>query len=154
MKKLLAAVIIVSLFSISVLAQDNMSKQDKKEMKQSKEMKESKSMASTLKGYLVDKMCGAGYAKGDAAKAAEKGMKHSKACALDEDCAASGFGIVMDGKYLKFDEAGDKLALEYLNKSEKKSDFLVEVAGTQDGNMVKVKSLSELNTTMKQDKKK
>ncbi|MCI0706468.1 MAG: hypothetical protein L0Y80_03155 [Ignavibacteriae bacterium] len=159
MKKLLIAGLVLALCSVPLMAQETMKKEETKQqdMKAKKEMKESKSMTMTVKGYLVDKMCGSGYAKGDAAKAAEKGMKHSKACALEEDCAASGYGIIMDGKYIKFDEKGDKLALEYLNKSSKKNDFLVEVAGMKDGDVLKVASLADAKMEkmeMKQDKSK
>jgi hypothetical protein len=145
MKKILVIGVVLSLCSMSLNAQESMKKKDEKA---SKEM-ESKGMAFT--GYLVDKMCGTGMVKGDAAKAADKGMKHTKACALDEDCAASGFGLVMDGKYVKFDESGDKLALEYLNKSEKKNGFLVEVSGMKDGDKIKVKSIAEGKVEMKKE---
>ncbi len=153
-KTLGTAALIILFVSSSVLAQEKKEMQ-KKEMKEMKEMKETKSMSPTFTGYLVDKMCGTAYVKsGDAAKAAEKGMKHSKACALDDDCAASGYGIVSEGKYLKFDEAGDKVALDYLNESDKKSNFMVEVSGTAEGNMISVKSIVDATMEMKKDEMK
>lgn len=155
MRKFSILFLIISLWSLSAFSQEKMQMQEKKEMKEMKTTKESKSMSPTYTGYLVDKMCATGYVKsGDAAKAAEKGMKHSKACALDEDCAASGFGIISDGKYLKFDEAGDKMAFDYLNKSDKKSDFKVEVSGTAEGNMITVKTLTDAKMEMKKEETK
>ena len=149
MKKLLILALALSFCSLMVLAQEKMQMQGKKEMKEMKETKETKSTSPSFTGYLVDKMCGSRYVKGDATAAAEKGAKHSKACALDEDCAATGFGIIMDGKYWKFDEAGDKMAADYLNKTEKKSNILVEVSGSKDGDMLKVKSVADAKLEMK-----
>ncbi len=148
MKRILLLLLGLAFCSLLLVAQEKMQKQEKKEVK------ETKAAAPSWTGYLVDKMCGARYVKGDAASAAEKGMKHSKACALDEDCAASGFGIIMDGKYVKFDEAGDKMAADYLNKSDKKSNFLVEVSGSKDGDMLKVKSLADAKVEMKKEEPK
>jgi len=97
------------------------------------------------KGYLTDKMCGSGFVKsGDAKIAATKAKKHTKDCALADDCKASGFGVVVGAKFLKFDEAGDKLALEYLNGTKKESNLLVAVNGTMDGNNLKVTSIKDV----------
>jgi hypothetical protein len=154
MKRILLLLLGLTFCSFLLLAQDKIQKQEKREVKETKGMSETKAAAPSWTGYLVDKMCGARYVKGDATAAAEKGMKHSKACALDEDCAASGFGIIMDGKYIKFDEAGDKIAADYLNKSDKKSNFLVEVSGSKDGDMLKVKSLADAKMDTKKDEMK
>ena len=145
MKRILLLLLGLTFCSFLLIAQEKMQKQEKKEVK------ETEAVAPSWTGYLVDKMCGARYVKGDATAAAEKGMKHSKACALDEDCAASGFGIIMDGKYVKFDEAGDKIAADYLNKSDKKSNFLVEVSGSKDGDILNVKSLADAKVEMKKN---
>ena len=98
----------------------------------------------TLKGYLTDKMCGTGFTKtGDAKTAAAKAKKHTKDCALEENCMASGYGLVFDGKFHKFDEAGDKIALEYLNKTKKENNLFVMVKGTMDGDKIKVTSVKD-----------
>lgn len=109
--------------------------------------------ADVWKGYLVDKMCATGYVKdGDVAKANAKGAKHTKSCALEEGCMESGYGLIINGKYAKFDEAGDKMAVDYLNKSTKKDNFFVEVTGTKDGDIVKVKSIAEAKSEMMEKK--
>lgn len=103
-----------------------------------------KSTTTSFKGYLVDKMCGVGIVKsGDAKKATERAMKHTRACALEEHCKESGYGLVMGAMFHKFDAAGDKMAEQYLTKSKKKDNFLVEVKGTADGEMIKVASIGE-----------
>ena len=94
------------------------------------------------KGYLVDKMCATGFTKsGDVKKATEKAKKHTKDCALEENCKASGYGLIMDGKFHKFDESGDKLAVNYLNKTKWESNLVVEVKGMMDGDKINVASL-------------
>lgn len=129
----------VVLATFTLTAQDKMDAMGKKSM----------AMAQMWKGYLVDKMCATGYVKdGDVAKANTKGAKHTKSCALEENCMESGYGLIIDGKYVKFDQGGDKMAADFLNKSKKKDNFLVEVSGTKDGDLVKVKSIAEAKTEM------
>jgi type 1 fimbria pilin len=112
--------------------------------------KEAKSGTSTFTGYLVDKMCATGMVKsGDAKKATEKAMKHTKSCALEEDCKASGYGLVISAKFSKFDAAGDKMSVDYLTKSKKKDNFLVEVQGTADGETIKVAAIHDAKSAKK-----
>ncbi len=94
-------------------------------------------------GYLIDKMCGVKTAQLDPAKATEKAMKHTKDCALEDMCKEDGYGIISDGKFIKFDETGDKLASAYYDKSSKENNFLVDVEGTMDGDVLKVASINE-----------
>ena len=92
---------------------------------------------ATLRGHLVDQMCG-GEVK-DAAKAAE----HSKECALMDHCAASGFGIFADGKYVKFDAGGSKKAKELVEKTKKEKNLTIVAEGTLVGETLTVVSLKE-----------
>lgn len=117
--------------------------------------KKEKPMTHSMKGYLVDKMCATGMVKKTPEEAMAKAAKHTKSCALDESCVESGFGLVYDGKWIKFDEAGDKKALAWLKKTDKKNDLVVEVTGTHDGDIFKVASLKEVNAegTKKEVKK-
>jgi len=91
----------------------------------------------TLTGHLVDQMCG-GEVK-DAAKAAD----HSKECALMDHCAASGFGIFANGKYVKFDAEGSKKAKALVEKTKKEKDITIVAEGTLDGDTLTVASLTE-----------
>ncbi len=97
-----------------------------------------------MTGYLVDKMCAQKMTKLDEAKATEKAMKHTKDCALEDMCKEDGYGLVSNGKFIKFDDNGDKLAVAYFEKSTKEKDFLVDVSGTMDGDVMKVESINDV----------
>jgi ABC-type oligopeptide transport system substrate-binding subunit len=92
--------------------------------------------AETWKGAaLVDAGC--------ASKAAvtEHSENHPTACALR--CGKSGYGILVDGKFVKFDEKGNELAAAALKKTDKKDHLTVTIEGekTADGS-VRVTSLA------------
>jgi hypothetical protein len=115
--------------------------------------KKEKYMSHSMKGYLVDKMCATGMAKKAPEEAMAKAAKHTKSCALEESCMESGFGLISEGKWYKFDDAGDKLALAWLKKTDKKNDLMVEVSGTHDGDILKVASLKEVKASSKKELK-
>jgi hypothetical protein len=85
--------------------------------------------AETLNGTLVDVMC------------KDKDLAgHTTKCALG--CAKSGFGLVTsEGKFVKFDEAGNAKALAALKATKKESDLKAKVEGTVDGDSVQVSSI-------------
>ena len=65
---------------------------------------------------------------------------HTKKCAMG--CSKSGFGLVLsDGKFVKFDEAGNAKALEALKATEKEKDLKAKVTGSMDGDVVQVESV-------------
>jgi photosystem II stability/assembly factor-like uncharacterized protein len=81
---------------------------------------------------LIDKNC--------SRKAAANPDAHTRDCALQ--CAGSGFGIVSkDGKFLKFDSAGDQETLKLLKASDKKDHLRVTVDGEEKGDTIAVKSV-------------
>lgn len=85
--------------------------------------------AETWTGTLVDVMCKGKDLAG-----------HTRECALS--CAKSGFGVVLaDGKFLKFDEAGNAKTLELLKASTKDKDLKAKVKGAKDGETVEVESI-------------
>jgi hypothetical protein len=114
--------------------------------------KEAEAKGTKLHGYVVDQMCAKSMAKkGDAmARAA----KHTKECALEEACASSGFGLFYDdGKWVKFDENGDKLALGMFEKSKKEKDFMADVVGeVKDGKMAVVSLTESMMTSEEMSK--
>jgi hypothetical protein len=62
---------------------------------------------------------------------------HTKQCVLT--CAKSGLGIVLsDGKFVKFDEAGNTKAVAALKASSKEKDLKAKVTGKLDGETIKV----------------
>lgn len=64
---------------------------------------------------------------------------HPRSCALQ--CEKGGYGVIVDGKFLKFDEAGNEKALEALKKSEKKDHLRATVDGTLKGDVIAVTSI-------------
>ena len=85
--------------------------------------------AETWSGTLVDVMC----KNQDLAN-------HTTKCAIS--CSKSGYGLVMaDGKFVKFDEAGNAKALAALKASSKEKDLKAKVTGTLDGDIVQVESV-------------
>lgn len=66
---------------------------------------------------------------------------HPASCALQ--CAKSGFGIVAsDGKYLKFDQAGNDQVVAALKATKKTDHLRVTVDGDLKGDTIAVKSVS------------
>ena len=66
---------------------------------------------------------------------------HPTSCALQ--CAKSGYGIVgADGKYLKFDKAGNDQILATLKATKKTDHLRVTVDGDLKGDTIAVKSVT------------
>ena len=86
-------------------------------------------VAETWSGTLVDVMC-----KG------KDLANHTKQCALN--CAKSGFGLVLsDGKFVKFDEAGNSKAVAALKATDKEKDLKAKVTGKMEGDLIQVESI-------------
>jgi hypothetical protein len=65
---------------------------------------------------------------------------HPTSCLLK--CADSGYGIqTSDGKYMKLDAAGSKMALAELKKTAKKDHIRVNVTGEEKGGVIQTASL-------------
>ncbi len=78
-------------------------------------------------GILMDTLCGE-----TSAHNSEKVAHHTVACSLMKSCKASGFGMVSEQTFLKFDDGGDKLALERLEETSLKRKLRVRVWGDFD----------------------
>jgi hypothetical protein len=88
--------------------------------------------AESFSGTVVDVMC-----------RGKDLASHTRECAVT--CAKSGFGMVTaDGKFLKFDEAGNARTLSLLKKAAKEKDLKAKVSGTLDGDLLKVESIEFL----------
>jgi hypothetical protein len=86
-------------------------------------------LAETWNGTLVDVMCKNQDLAG-----------HTTKCAIG--CAKSGYGLVLaDGKFVKFDEAGNAKALAALKATSKEKDLKAKVTGALDGDTVQVESV-------------
>ena len=66
--------------------------------------------------------------------------EHARACAVR--CAKSGYGAVVNGKFVKFDSKGNKLAEEALEKSDKKDHIRANVQGEMKDGVIQVSSLT------------
>lgn len=85
--------------------------------------------AETWTGTMVDVMC-----KG------KDLASHTVKCSLA--CAKSGYGLVLaDGKFVKFDEAGNAKAMSLLKSTSKEKDLKAKVTGTLDGDVIQVTSI-------------
>jgi hypothetical protein len=87
--------------------------------------------AETWSGTIVDVMC-----KG------KDLSSHTSKCATMPGCSKSGFGVVLaDGKFLKFDETGNAMALKRRKApAAKEKDLKAKVSGSLDGEVIKVES--------------
>lgn len=66
---------------------------------------------------------------------------HTRACAMR--CSDSGYGIVTsEGKFLKFDQAGNEKALALLDSTDKNDHLRVNVKGELKGDTIEVHSVS------------
>jgi hypothetical protein len=70
----------------------------------------------------------------------DKADTHTRSCALK--CADSGFGVVVDNKFVPLDAKGNELAKAALEKSDKKDHLRVTVEGELKDGVIQVSSLS------------
>jgi hypothetical protein len=101
---------------------------------------------TTLKGVIIDKACSSKAEVRLLPGGIEGGMivaeAHTRECALMPACQKSGYGIfTWDQKFVAFDSAGNRKALEAIKASKKLDDFEVEVTGILEGDTIKVESL-------------
>jgi hypothetical protein len=74
-------------------------------------------------GVLMDVMCSKGATQ-------ESAAKHTRECGLMKHCVASGYGIVVDGVFHKFDAEGNKKAEAIFRSTKKADNITVRVVGT------------------------
>jgi hypothetical protein len=95
-----------------------------------------------VSGYLIDNMCASHHLADADFK--DRVKKHTVSCALMPNCAKSGFAVyTSEGKFYKFDEAGNKTAADLLKDTATKSGMLVAIEGTIEGDTIHVAKLSE-----------
>jgi hypothetical protein len=99
----------------------------------------------TLHGYVVDAACAKGISKKQ--NIMERAAAHTRDCALQDGCAASGFGVFSDSKWYKFDQNGDRLAKALLEKTEHEKGIAVDVTGRPEGGQFLVASMAESTGT-------
>ncbi len=102
-------------------------------------------------GILIDNHCGAKQMEKDDPEAAA--AKHDKTCALKESCSKEGYSIISGKKQIKLDEAGNKLAKEYLAKADSTTKVKVEGKQSDDGSTISVSSIKPADDAKADDKK-
>jgi hypothetical protein len=74
-------------------------------------------------------------------KMADHPDDHPRSCAMA--CSKGGYGVITaDGKFLKFDEAGNAKTLEALKKSDKSDHLRATVEGTLSGDTITVTAIT------------
>ena len=126
--------------AVAVFAQEKMS-----------DAKKDDSKGVSLHGYLVDAMCAKNMAGKETTM--KKAMAHSRKCALEESCAETGYGVFSDGKWFKFDDAGDKQAKALLEKTTTEKGIEIEVSGKMSGEKLAVAALKEHKMEKKSEAK-
>jgi len=105
--------------------------------------------AAEVKGILMDQMCSGKAEVRVLSTGIQGGLivaeAHTRECALKPACQRSGYGVFTDdNKFLAFDAAGSRKALEAIKASKKLDDLEVVVTGEIKGDTIKVASLKLL----------
>jgi hypothetical protein len=104
---------------------------------------------SKLQGYLVDRQC-ADSVRGDSDP--EGFIKHhTKDCALMVNCRRKGYSLYVKPNWFDFDKHGNKLAVKVLQKSSRRNAFYVQVEGSAQAGILKVKEIVEIPEPVVQD---
>jgi hypothetical protein len=102
----------------------------------------SMAFAADVQGMLLDKMCSPNIVKANDQAGAKA---HTRDCALMEDCAKAGYGVLTaDGKFVNIDPAGKAKVIQALKASTKKNDLRVQVTGDLKGDTIKIASIKIL----------
>lgn len=67
---------------------------------------------------------------------------HARSCAIA--CASSGYGIIDNGKFIKFDQKGNREVLKELKASHATDHLRVNVKGNVEGDEIQVQSVKLL----------
>jgi hypothetical protein len=109
--------------------------------------------AAEIKGILLDKNCSSkaeeSISSDPSGPEIAGGMlaaeAHTRECLRAPACEKSGYGVyTADRKFLQFDAAGNRKAIEALKLSKRESDIRVDVTGEVQGDTIKVVTLKLL----------
>jgi hypothetical protein len=97
---------------------------------------------ATFAGYIIDNACAGAHSKEPTF--GERVKNHKTSCALMDTCVKSGYAVLTaDGKFYKFDKAGNEQVEAILKDTATKQGVQVEVEGTLDGDTIKVTKVTE-----------
>ena len=91
-------------------------------------------------GVLIDASCGSRLAGSP-----DHVKSHQVACSLKGECASTGYGVIISGKFYKFDEMGDKLAAVILKATDRQSNVRVRVDAHFDREVISPAILEQIN---------
>jgi len=105
--------------------------------------------AAEVKGILIDQKCSGKAEVRVLSSGIQGGLivaeAHTRECALMPACEKSGYGVfTYDNKFLAFDAAGNRKAVEAVKASKKLDNLEVVVTGEVKGDTIKVESLKLL----------
>ncbi len=101
-----------------------------------------KSKSSAFQGYLLDRQC-ADSVREDSDP--EDFIKHhTKDCALMVNCRRKGYSLYVKPNWFDLDKHGNKLAVKVLQKSPRRNAFYIQVEGTTQAGILKVKDIVEV----------
>lgn len=110
---------------------------------QQKEAPPAEPQRVALTGYIVDAMCGNAIAK--KSNPMEKAARHTRACGLAEACAAEGYGVFAEGRWILFDEHGNALANAALREDTRERALYFRIEGLLDGDRLSVAAVDPLS---------
>ncbi len=128
MKQLMMLIIAAVVFGGSAIAQE------------SKQVMTKEKAPSTWQGYLVDAASAQAMLKSPES-AMKSASEYTRETAMKEANRTSGYGILTGGKWLRFDEAGNTKAAEFLKTTDQVKGILVTISGSLNGDELAVESI-------------
>ena len=97
--------------------------------------KAAKASGKSYTGILVDNHCG------DRLKTAKAAARHPQTCLKKEECAKTGYQVIVGDKHMKFDEKGNELAKEFVASEDFTTRVVVTGDAGDDGKTIRVTSI-------------
>ena len=109
--------------------------------------KEDNASGKSFSGILVDNKCG------EKLTTPKHAARHPQTCLKMEECAKTGFRVVVGDKHMKFDDKGNALAKEFIESDDFTTRVVVTGAAGDDGKTIKVTSIKAAPADKKEEKK-
>jgi hypothetical protein len=100
-------------------------------------------------GYLMDRKCSTSVV--DDPHPEDFIKHHTKDCCLMANCKKFGYTLFVKPRWLALDRNGNKLAIQLLEKSTRRSGFYVRIRGSVEGDRLKVKAIKEIEPVVRDE---
>lgn len=110
--------------------------------------KDNNASGKSFTGILVDNHCG------DKLTTFKHAARHPQTCLKNEQCAKTGFQIMVGDKHMKFDEKGNTLAREFIAGDDFTTRVTVMGTPADDGKTITVTSIKATPEVKKDQEKK